>query len=355
MRILFVQGGFNGGGAEKIVAMLATHRAALGDEVHVAGAYCPPEGSFYPYPDSVTLHVMGMEGRGPVQYRRLRHIGGLIKSLKPDVVVSFLTKVNVIALIATLTSRVPVIISERNNPKAQGGRKFWTNLQDILGRRCQAMVFPTDDLLRDSVPALRNKGVVIANPCLPIADAPTGDLSGKRIVAVGRLTEQKGFDVLIKAMSSVVANHPDASLTIFGDGPDRSALEAQVAEQILGSVVSLPGKSERPGGWFFDADLLVASSRYEGFANVVAEAAVSKLPVVTTDCDYGPRETIRDGVNGSLVPVDDAKALADEISRVLSTPDVFPELHAAALAVRERLKPETILGAWDAEIDRAVR
>ena len=355
MRILMVQGGFGSGGAEKIVAMLAAHRAALGDEVHVAGADSPPDGSYFPYPETVELHVMGASGRGPVQLRRLRHIRGLVNSLKPDVVISFLTKINVLTLIATMSTRVPVIISERNNPKAQGGRQLWAKLQSRLGKRSQAIIFQTEAVLRDADPGLRAKGVVIANPCDPIADASTGDLTEKRLVAVGRLTYQKGFDTLITAMSSVITDHPDARLTIFGEGPDRAALEAQIAEYDLGSAISLPGNTKRPGGWFADADLLVAPSRYEGFPNVVAEAAVSQLPVVATDCDYGPREIIRHGLNGLLVPVDDPDALASEISRVLSEPDVLVGLRDEALAVRERLKPETILSAWDAEIDRAVR
>ena len=353
MRLLIVQGGFGSGGAEKIVAMLAAHRAALGDEVHVAGADCPPGGSFFDYPDSVTLHVQDTKGRGPVQLRRLRHIRALVKTLKPDVVVSFLTKVNVLTLVATFGTGAPVIISERNNPGAQGGSRFWTTLQSRLGARARAVVFQTEAVLADAAPGMRAKGVVIANPCEPLADAPHGDLAQKRLIAVGRLTHQKGFDTLIAAMPAVLREHPDARLSIFGEGPDRGALEAQVTALGVGNAVALPGNTDRPGAWITEGDLLIAPSRYEGFPNVVAEAAISALPVVATDCDYGPREIIRDGVNGRLVPVDDANALAKAVAALLSAPDSLPDLAAEDARLKAQLDPAAILCTWDVQIDGA--
>ena len=113
-----LQGGFGTGGAEKIMAAIAAHRHAQGDEVQVAGMFMPPAGPFFPYPRGVRLNVLA--GDAPrdrlLQLRRLAAIRALIRRVMPDVILSFLTKVNCLTLLAARGTGVPVVISERNNP-----------------------------------------------------------------------------------------------------------------------------------------------------------------------------------------------------------------------------------------------
>ena len=355
MKILVIQGGFGAGGAEKVVAMIAAHRAQLGDEVTVMGFDMPDDGSYFPYPDGVRLLLPdGAKGSNPLA--RLQVIRHAIKATKPDVVLSFLTKINVLSLAAAIGTGAPVVISERNNPRAQNAHPIWRHAQNLLVRRAACAVMQTERARADLPRSVRVTAKVIPNPCAPNPEhAVQANPGGTRLVAVGRLDKQKGFDVLLKAMAQITTALPDVTLTIHGEGPERTALEALCAELNLGDFVALPGSSPTPGAWLSQADLLIMPSRFEGFPNVLAEATVSGLPAISTDCDFGPREMIVDGENGLLVPVDDAPALADAVIRVMQDQALRVHLAGNAAINRDRLAPARILAEWDQVIGNAAR
>ena len=145
-----------------------------------------------------------------------------------------------------------------------------------------------------------------------------------RIVAVGRLSPQKGFDVLIKAMARV----PGAwSLEIWGDGAQRSTLAELIARLDLRDRVHLRGYTPEPFSAMRDADLFVLSSRHEGLPGVLIEAIACGCQIVASDCLHGPREILQDGKLGELVRVDDVAALADAVTRAVEgTSHVDPAL-----------------------------
>lgn len=355
MKILLIQGGFGAGGAEKIVAMIAAHRDRLGDDVHVAGMTLAKEGSYFAYPETVTLHPMhGQEApKRNIQWHRLRHIRRVISEVEPDVVVAFLTKINTLTLLATIGKKVPVIISERNNLRAQAVHPLWRKLQQVLARRAGAIIMQTERACEDLPKALRCQAEVIANPCAPLPDAQNASGPNvKHLVAVGRLERQKGFDLLMKAMASIRDQFPEIQLTIFGEGSQRMALEKQRDDLGLTDIVLMPGVSNNPGGWMANADALVFPSRFEGFPNVLAEATVCGLPVVAADCGYGPSELIRDGENGLLVPTENVDALANAIVRLASEPELRQRMRASTSFNQKWLSPDNILGRWDEVIDR---
>ncbi|WP_299147654.1 glycosyltransferase [uncultured Tateyamaria sp.] len=351
MKLLIIQAGFGAGGAEKIVAMIAAHRARLGDEVHVAAMTCPPEGSYFEYPEGVSLHVLDppQPRRARLSMlRRTRAIRALIRTHEPDVVVSFLTKINVQTLIAALGTYIPVIVSERNNVQAQAAHPFWRHAQSALMPQAARIVMQTKRACRDVPTRARDNAHVIPNPCAPRAgqsDPPV--VNPPRLAAVGRLSHQKGFDLLLRAMALLHGQHPDLRLTIYGEGEQRAALEAQRTALGLEHVVDLPGNSTTPGAWIADTDILVLSSRYEGFPNVVAEGLVNARPVVAFDCDFGPQELIEDGVNGRLVPQGDVMALAEALGALAAAPRMRAAMAQNATALRVRLDPAIIMAQWD--------
>ncbi|WP_298908480.1 glycosyltransferase family 4 protein [uncultured Aliiroseovarius sp.] len=355
MKILVVQGGFGAGGAEKVVAMIAAHRAQMGDEVTVMGFDMPDDGSYFPYPETVRLLLPdGAKGSNPLA--RFRMIRRTIKTTRPDVVLSFLTKINVLSLIAAIGTATPVVISERNNPRAQNAHPIWRHAQNLLVRRAACAVMQTERAQADLPKSAQVRSNVIPNPCAPNPDHPARpDPHGNRLVAVGRLDTQKGFDVLLRAMVEIVEAQPKAMLTIHGEGSQRGALEALRAELGLEDHVALPGASPTPGAWLSQADLLIMPSRFEGFPNVLAEATVAGLPVVSTNCDFGPREMIVVGENGLLVPVDDVPILADAVIRLMQDSTLRAHMAGQAAINRDRLAPKQILARWDQVIAQAVR
>jgi glycosyltransferase involved in cell wall biosynthesis len=197
------------------------------------------------------------------------------------------------------------------------------------------------------------RGRVIPNPVdLP---SPRRRLSGtRRLVAVGRLVHQKGFDLLLRAFAEIATEHPEWTLTIWGEGEERGRLEALCAQLALLEQVQLPGLTELPGQWVEEAEVFVLSSRFESFGNVVTEAMVAGLPVVAFECPWGPGDIIRDGEDGLLVPPEDVGALAAAMRRLIVDPELRRRLGEAGARNVRRFQKEMIVAQWDALIGEAV-
>lgn len=354
MKLLMLQGGFGTGGAEKIMATLAAHRQARGDEVQVAGMFMPASGPFFPYHKGIKLHVLA--GDAPknrlLHLRRFAAIRRLIRQERPDVILSFLTKVNCLTLVATRGTGIPVVISERNNPVLQSPG-FWNRAQQVLAHGASGIVTLTGGQRDDLPHSLWGRTTVIYNVCKPVTFRRALPGPGCHFVAVGRLDRQKGFDLLIEAFSRL--SDTDTHLTIFGEGPERQALEAQIRTTGMSGRISLPGIAAGAQAWLGAGEVLVASSRFEGFSNVVAEATCSGLPVVSFDCPFGPAEMIVEGRNGLLVPPEDVAALARAMARVAADPALRFRLGQAPHLAARRLDPDRIMAQWDYVIDSAVR
>ena len=141
---------------------------------------------------------------------------------------------------------------------------------------------------------------------------------GGQILAVGNFKTQKNFPLLLRAFA-MIAHVPGRFLVIIGDGEQRPALEALVRELGLAGQVALPGRSQSVEAIYRTADLYAMSSDFEGLPTVLIEALGAGLPVVSTDCPFGPREILRNGEYGLLVPCGDADALAAAMAKSLST------------------------------------
>lgn len=137
------------------------------------------------------------------------------------------------------------------------------------------------------------------------------------LLAVGRLQPQKDYPTLIRAFAQVRQTRP-ARLLILGEGKERPMLEALIKELGLEQDVSLPGFAMNPYAYMARASLFVLSSRWEGLPTVLIEALCCGTPVVSTDCPSGPREILRDGQYGQLVPVGEAGTLARAIETALA-------------------------------------
>lgn len=354
---MIIQGGLGAGGAEKVVSLIANQRSLKGDDIIVAGMHMPGEGSYYPYSDSVKFRILqdekvkGYKGVWP----RVKFVRGLVRELQPDLVVSFLTKINTITLLATIGQSVPVVISERNNPRAQKAHPAWYHAQNIAALRAKSFVLLTEDARKDLPRWIEHRSVVVPNPC-PLIEGttlrPIGDC--REIVAVGRLEYQKGFDMLISAFSEIHQARPDTRLTIFGEGPDRASLQAQINQLKLTGSVSMPGIVGKPSAWQGAADMVLVTSRYEGFCNVLAESTVSGIPIVSFDCDYGPRSLIRNGENGILVPAKDVGALSNAAVNLIDDLALRKKMRAAVAINRAMLDPAQVLARWDQVIDQAI-
>ena len=156
---------------------------------------------------------------------------------------------------------------------------------------------------------------ITSNADAQAAHAPVERFGHPHLVAVGRLTFQKGFDLLLPAFAQLLEDQHDAGLTIWGDGPDRQKLEGLAKQLGISDRVRIPGRTEQALAEIAAADLLVSSSRYEGFPNVLLEAMALGTPVVATACPGGTKELILDGKTGLLAENEEIKSLHQTLKR----------------------------------------
>lgn len=182
---------------------------------------------------------------------------------------------------------------------------------------------------------------------LPIyPNQPTNlSIEKKRAIAVGRLNYQKGQDMLLMAWEKVQKQHPDWHLDIFGDGNEKDSLNAQCSTLNL-QTVSLHSAITDIYSEYMKSDLLVCSSRWEAFGLVIIEAMSCGIPVISFDCDNGPRNIIQDGEDGLLVKNGDTDDLADKIICLIENKEVRQVMGLQAHLHAVRFKEDTIFARY---------
>lgn len=193
------------------------------------------------------------------------------------------------------------------------------------------------------LPGVRIEGVPNS---VPTPAVPPADSTAKFVVAAGRLTRVKRYDVLVEAFATVAEARPDWQLRIYGSGDatgnERDTLTALIAERQLEKNIALMGNAHPMETEWVKGSIAAVTSARESFGMTIVEAMRCGLPVVATDCPHGPREIIEDGVDGRLVPVGDSAAVAAALLELIDDDELRRRTATAALAAAERFDPARI-------------
>jgi glycosyltransferase involved in cell wall biosynthesis len=358
MKIMLVVSSMGSGGAERVAATLVNSWAQRGDSVTLVITYSGRGSCFYPLSDNVRcvyLADLVKQGARPLHYlARFCALRSLIRESDPDVVVSFLTNVNIAVILASRGLGIPVIACEHIDPSADGRSALLNLMCRFIYPSASLLTLLTDNMVvpfKKMVPHVKRIEVVpnpLPDELLLLQPQAVERGARRRLIAVGRLNTQKQFDLLIAAFATLAVDFADWDLWIWGEGPERASLEAQVAQLQIGHRVFLPGKTTTPWEEMSRSDAFVLSSRYEGLPMAMLEGMALGLPTVAFDCRSGPRELTRGGQDGLLVPPDDRQAMIDALRRVLSDESLRAELgRKAADSVRQRYSAQAILRIWD--------
>lgn len=335
LKITFFLHAASGGGAERAVITVANRLAAMGETVDLVLAR--KEG---PFLGEISSDVRLVDLAAGSIRKSLFPMSRYMREARPDVLVSALVGTDVISLLGKLVLRWPVHLhlTVQNTPSATAKvapdrlERNWPAIIRLLYRFADSITGISIGVADDVTALLgRRSGAipVINNPVdidtvhRRMRETPAhpwlADKSAPTLLAVGRLVNQKDFPTLLQAFAAL-RRTTDARLVILGEGPDRAQLEAQVKSLDLQQSVALPGFDGNPFSAMHAADLFVLSSRWEGFANVVAESLACGTPVVSTDCPSGPAEILAGGDYGKLVPVGDVDALTSAMRQALAEP-----------------------------------
>jgi|WetSurMetagenome_2_1015567.scaffolds.fasta_scaffold00033_11 GalNAc-alpha-(1->4)-GalNAc-alpha-(1->3)-diNAcBac-PP-undecaprenol alpha-1,4-N-acetyl-D-galactosaminyltransferase len=360
INLTLVISSLSSGGAERVMSILANYWAENGCTVTLI-TIDSADSDFYKLNDGIKRVSLGLMGESSNPFAGIRNNLKRILKLRheilassPDVVICFMEKTNVLTLIATRGLGLNVLVSERTDPAHHDIGKLWNALRQITYKWADVVVAQNNQVkqwLEKFVPV--SKVVVIPNPVqYEIRNEnyePLNNLLGiqgdkQTVIAMGRLGIEKGFDMLIKAFAKI---NSQWQLIIFGEGSERSSLECLVSDLNMRDRIHLPGLVNNPMQYLKQADLFVMTSRFEGFSNSLLEAMACGLPVISFDCPSGPREIIRNGVDGILVPAENIDALADAMNLLMSDESERTRLAAKAPQVLERFAVEKIIAIWE--------
>jgi len=360
-RAIFISS-LSGGGAERVTVNNANAWIARGDKVTII-TLAPITEDFYtldPHIRRIGLNLLSSSNSSVsgvfANIRRVWSLRRILKKLRPDVLIGMETSANIIAVLASWRVPCCVVVAEHNYPAMFPVSSLWERLRRWTYPRASVVLALTEEsrqwLIRNCpgsnvavIPNAVQFPLLDGNSCIdPDQILPENH---RIILAVGRLSPEKGFDMLVKAFGQIASSHSGWDLVILGEGNERKNLLSEISDMGLSDRIFLPGSAGNISQWYERAELFVMSSRFEGFPCTLIEAMAHRLAVVSFDCDTGPRDIIRHEVDGVLVTSGDVSALASILSQLIKDEALLKRYATKAVEVRDRFSMDRILDLWD--------
>lgn len=345
-RILFVVPSFSGGGAERVVTVLASNLAERGYDVHCV-IYYKAEHE-YDFSKKIKLYNLSKGGEQAYSSMGMKAkictLNNLISGIKPDYIIPFLPQVGFHVWLATLGRNYKIIQTVRNDPRNDPPSKLERIIRNLMLTFSWRNFVQNVDQLNYFPKFIKKKTTILPNP-VPEKLFQMNHVYNESItsiVSLGRLTKQKNFDMIIRIAQKTHELYPYMRFHIYGSGELKSDLEERIRRAELSNNVILEGRTNEPYEKMNAADIFILSSNYEGMPNALLEAMALGIPCISTNCPTGPSDIIIPNENGVIVDIDDDKAAAQALLGWINDPN---ELKCIGEKARQ-----TILTKYSADV-----
>lgn len=280
--------------------------------------------------------------------KRFDTLKNIWKDIKPDLILSFIGKNNLMAIMTAKSLHIPVVVSVRAKFEMEYPSKAMRLAMRYTFPKAAGVVLQSRGASMQLPESIKKKTVVLPNSINPdfIRDMFKGDRD-KTIVTVGRIDENKNHKLIIDAFNKIRNEYPDYELHIYGDGPDRDKLFRYAGAKGLNDKVIFEGSVTDVADKIQASSMFVLASDMEGMPNALIEAMSLGIPCITTDCMYDTSELVKDNINGIVIPKGDMDAMAEAMKKLIDDHEYAARLGNSASRIKEEVAPDVINRKWE--------
>ncbi|WP_190808459.1 glycosyltransferase family 4 protein [Flagellimonas sp. S3867] len=360
-KIVFVIGKLSAGGAERVISTLSNN---LVGKYHVTIITSFESSPFYALDKNVKIvscfeqensNSTGFLSSIKLNFQLAKKITDLSKQEGADVLIGFITQINVLTVISSRINRIPCIISERTNPVLDETiNGFWKTFRRIF--------YPFADCLIVQTSAVQNfykkylgvdKIKLLPNPIsIGLAERKQSIPKKNIVLNVGRLHKVKNQKLLVEVFSEI--NPETWELHIVGEGPERGNLESLIVKNQMKGKIILHGNQTDIAKFYNQSKVFVFTSNYEGFPNALIEAQYFGLACISVDCPSGPSDIITDGHDGFLIPQHQAQRLKKMLEKLISDEMLQKKFGENSIENSKKYASDYLMTKWDEVIEKLI-
>ena len=358
-KICFLEGDISrSGGTERVTINIANELAKINNkyEIHILSICKKNENDFFEIRDDIIRNVIFESSTFNAKMDYLKIIFGIRKYLKQnkiDILVDVDTILDMFSIPATRFIKTKFISWEHFNFFENLGVKYRDWGRMLSARYADAIVTITEEDKGYFDENLKLKCPIyhIYNPIPSFQSENIYAINSRTILSAGRLTHQKGFDLLVDVASVVFERHPDWRWIVLGDGEDRELIRRGIESRSLEENVILKGNVSDMERYYEQSAMFVLTSRFEGFGLVLTEAKSHYLPCISFSCKAGPNEIILDGQNGYLIDCFNVNEMADKICILIEDSNMRSNFSKNALCDTEKFHISNVIQQWENLLD----
>lgn len=352
-KICFLSGDMSrSGGTERVLAIIANELCKKEDlfEIHILSTVNENMTSFFPLDKRIKqsriLNDKALNFKKQY-FKVVKGIRNYVKKNNIDVFIDVEVISSIFSIPATRFTSTKHIAWEHFNFYENNGSSLRALARKIDAKFSDYIITLTEEDKNNYLNNLKIIGKIdyIYNP-IEIKEVKKCSLHSKQIVSVGRLTYQKGFDMLIDVAKDVLEKNKEYKWLILGDGEDKNRLQEKINKYNLQDRLILKGKVSNVEDYYKNSSLYVMTSRFEGLPMTLLEAKSYKMPIVSFDCPTGPSEIIRNNINGYLVKANDIKEMSNKVNSVLLDDKKLKKFSDKAELDIDKFNINSIINKW---------